>query len=1499
MAKLALTLLTATAAGILTPVLLSAGGGNAPQRQHKGEPIESVAKAYPLLARTMPNSKQGKLLTPRRSLTSPLQRPEIMKARGAAPVKMIGNVVYADNWDSRYSAYGLYEISAGQDVATDLKLKGTNSAPNSNGGAVLVDDKFYSTNWYEMWGFINIDLTVYDVNTWTKIDTYFIDESIDYIATEMAYDPNSETIYGCFYNASGTGYELATIEYVDGGYDDYYDRIDIIPVRNRIGSLSGMVVALGVTSDGRLYGVQEDGCLYQYNTQNASATLIGDTGLKIASSAGIRPQSGSIDRHNDKFYWASVDMNGNSVMYTVDLNDAHLEEISALPNQERIYGLTCLPHAAADAAPNYLTDFSVFFEGANLNGTVSFNLPEDNYDGSDPEATLTWHILVNGEEMATGSDAPGAAITKDITVEGGQTLFEVYAENSVGASPYSSIDLWIGEDIPVMKRADFDYVNNIATVSWAIEPTGQHNGVVSDPLFNVVRMPGGVLVAESTPETSFTETLTSEMPLGSYYYVITPANHGFEGEPMETGKHIIGQSIIPPYIQTFDTPESLDLFTIIGKEWSWSTRGTYSENGVVDCRKSNYNDEPDEAPMKAAGASSIRSNSWLITPEIKVEAGNTYEIRLKSWAVYGDKFEIWYGEGLDPSAYSILMPATPGFLDPDFTSEHVVSLTATQTGSIHLGFVHAGEYDSFLRIDDLTISAGTSQASPATIADLQVIPAAKGGLSATIKFTAPSNDQQGNSIDHLDRIDILLDTEVVRSFENPVPGNEYQFVYQASDNGFYNFRAEAYNENGRSEAAEVRSFIGVDVPKAPAAQILDKGNYIQVKWVADATGVNGQYINPEGLYYALFMMDDSGFVDDEPIAEGIQGDTYSINFDPRVGPQGLLQFLTVAYNVAGVSDFRYTSPLLVGEPLSLPFSEGFDPEHMKPWIPYTNSDLFDLSTSHSSDGDGYSFGWGILQDEPEASLESGKIATDGNDKLLVNFDYICNEGNTIDLYVVYPDGTSQLCGTADEESTGSNDDWKRANMEITGLEGLDYCRLRFVFHNNAGYYHFMHLDNVNVDAAIDHDLKVTASFMKGQAEVGRTAVIEAHAINSGLENIEGATVSLYVNDVLAETKNVKTLASHERDILHFNYLIKPSDAGEIEFRILGDYAPDMRQDNNEVFLFLNVAEPTAPAPQNLTGEESGNGVNLTWEAPEEFQVETVVEDFESYEPFSIDELGEWTLVDADGRKTLGLSGLIFANNGSPMAYMVFNPSLVVLPDETVGLPAGNTEALPYDGDQYLAAFATKLDDPNDHNDDWLISPPLSGNTQTISFFAKQMISYYGPETIQVLYSATTKDTDAFELLETIDIDNPDYWTEYSVNLPEGAKYFAIRVITARGHMFMLDHVTYEKGTSRIVTGYNIYRDNNKIANVGHDVLTFNDPETNASHTYNVTALFASGHESGFSNSYSSGSGIGVIEADKTYSIITVEGIVLERQGRDLKDLPKGIYLINGRKTVIK
>ncbi|MGN1246450.1 MAG: choice-of-anchor J domain-containing protein, partial [Muribaculaceae bacterium] len=285
-----------------------------------------------------------------------------------------------------------------------------------------------------------------------------------------------------------------------------------------------------------------------------------------------------------------------------------------------------------------------------------------------------------------------------------------------------------------------------------------------------------------------------------------------------------------------------------------------------------------------------------------------------------------------------------------------------------------------------------------------------------------------------------------------------------------------------------------------------------------------------------------------------------------------------------------------------------------------------------------------------------------------------------------------------------------------------------------------------------------------------------------------------------------------------------------------DWAAD-EDDDNDVSADVTVAikHTTLPVPTELTATADGEKVNLAWTKPAfdeggEAAVE-VTEGFEDLDAFAINPECDWTFVDKDGSKTYGIQNVEFPGSAEPMAYIVLDASY----------ESFNETFAAYSGDKYLASFAATTP----ANDDWAISPMLSGTKQTVSFYARTYTAQYGNEEFEFLYSTTgTAIADFTSLGEVHDV--PTEWTEYRYELPEGAKYFAIRCISSDRFIFMVDEVSFTKNDAApVLAGYNIYRDGVKInAELVTETSFVDETAEVGEHTYQVTAVYDRGESDG-------------------------------------------------------
>ena len=174
-------------------------------------------------------------------------------------------------------------------------------------------------------------------------------------------------------------------------------------------------------------------------------------------------------------------------------------------------------------------------------------------------------------------------------------------------------------------------------------------------------------------------------------------------------------------------------------------------------------------------------------------------------------------------------------------------------------------------------------------------------------------------------------------------------------------------------------------------------------------------------------------------------------------------------------------------------------------------------------------------------------------------------------------------------------------------------------------------------------------------------------------------------------------------------------------------------------------------------------------------------DFEDIPDFSLD-FYPWTLKDVNGGITYGIENCTFPHNGSPMAYICFNPSQAVPP------PLNMTAR---SGDKFGACFSSQP--PKNPNNKWLISPQIKpGNNAKVAFWVQSYNLQYGYEKYKVGVSTTGNDPSDFAIISGSKPDSaPVEWTRkiYSlaayVNQPV---YIGIQCVTDNGFCFMIDDI---------------------------------------------------------------------------------------------------------------
>lgn len=1396
----------------------------------------------------------------------------VAKAEGEGPL-LYGNVIYANSW-AQYSSsdqypYGIYKFRA----TSDMKLEPikTNTGYNANGGGTIYDNTFHYVRFTRFYGMIFASYYEIDMETWkhTGLSTTSTNELR--MSVSSTYDRTTGNVYGCFYTENLEGLVFGTIDYST-------------LKRTAIRTLDKPYFVMATDANGQVYGIDGYGTLDKIDKKTGAATTVGSTGL----IPGEYMQSATIDPATGKMYWAfaSVKDDGgttSNALYEINTSTGKASLVSTFPDGEEVLCLA-VPDTVANDAPGEITDLAINFQGASTSGEVTFTVPTATSKGDVLQGPVTYTILVNGSVAVQQTAMPGAKITETVEAENGMASFVVYVKNDAGESKRAVLKKWIGYDQPVAVSyltLSIDEATNVAKLTWEAPQKGNNEGVVepSDLTYEVVRYPEGKVVAQGLTECEFTETLTKGK-LDVYYYKVRAMNNGQEGSYMTSNKVVFGNPLEVPYAQDFDEESSMDLITIIDhnkdeKTWLWSS-------GVVGYKYSLSKDADD----------------WLLLPPLNLKSDRNYFVRFRTYSTTSEKPEllsvsVGKTSNVDDGSYVEVMPTTSvAWTD---RRELAAEIAVDESGSYRIGFHVTSPKDHWtLYLDSVRVVEGAVFTAPDSVTNLKVQPGEEGLLEATISFNAPTLTSDGKPLNDIDAINIYRGEKLIHTVADPTTGAAYTYVDEGSENGFNTYKIVAKNSGGDGRVIERKVFVGYDVPLPPESiRLVDNlDNTATLTWDAAKTiGANGGYVDPSSLTYNVYSVNNGNA---SILEEDVDGTTFKVDM-PTTGPQGFFYFALTSLSDLGESGFGVSPWLIQGAPYKMPFKESFPGGEMQNpfWSQTKPNGVTDFILTDETSFDKDNGAAQFLADKPgdETVLGSGKISMEGVRNPQLTFTYYAYPGKDLCLKVgAKLDGnTLKVLKTYDYNTIGGYSGWRTEVLDLNELKGCKYLTIMFDASSNDTQTPIT-IDAISLVDLLDKDVSVTASAPK-QVTAGRELKVTSIVENVGKEKAEGYTARLYVNDKEVAAKEGKAIEYMEKDTISLTYLSKITDPSSLRMKVVVDYASDENTANNtEVLDDVTVVQPESPTVTDLTADKTEQGVELSWTAPAA-EEQTHTEDFEGMEAFTTTELGDWSTV-FDPNKKMGNWGVTFPHMGEAFGFIVFDSDAV-----TYDSPSFPQWIASHSGHQFLANFCNYK---SPCNDAWLISPYLPGKEQTIKLWAKTFHEAYGYESFEVKYSTATKDTADFkDLALTVD-QVPMEWTEYSADLPEGTRYFAVRVTSSFKFMIMFDDITYTTGTGKI-TGFNIYRDGELLKTVDADAISFTDETAgDESHVYNVTVVYDDG-ESAFSNDAAViGTGIDGIQAEsKPFDVYSTDGRLMRSKARNTKGLRPGIYVIEGKKVTVK
>nr|MCR4919081.1 choice-of-anchor J domain-containing protein [Prevotella sp.] len=1059
-----------------------------------------------------------------------------------------------------------------------------------------------------------------------------------------------------------------------------------------------------------------------------------------------------------------------------------------------------------------------------------------------------------------------------------------------------------------------------ATITFKAPTTAINGEPLTENLTKIEIYRDGLYIGEVTDvapgaEVTYTDE-AADLTIGTHSYQIYPYNASGIGQKSEPQTAFLTTVLDVPYVADFTDPTVINAFSVIdanddGSTWQWN------DTDYAFYRYSMYNNADD----------------YLISSPIRVEAGKNYDIVVEACAAsasWPERFEVVVGNA--PTVEALTQVAIePTDLTSDEYAEYEGSFTAAETGTYFVAIHAISDADNYnLLVRSLSVQNGALPTAPAAIANLNVQAWPEAALTSVVKFTLPTKSVDGNNLSsNMQKVEIYRNGELIGQIDdNMKPGiNKYFLDNKVPADGFYTYQVVAYNAEGErgAKSNKASTFVGLDVP-ATVSELTatDNGTNIEFQWTpVEGVGEQGGYVNTASVNYNVWSMQVvqsifGSYLDFDQLLTSVQNaNSVTLDFNTDEGTQDYKYWSVQTENANGNNGDAAIYSMLVGAPYELPMVEGFTGSALHYIWENTNSYL--MISPDATDEDGVALS--LMAEQPGmATFTSGKVKIAGIPNPTLIFDV--KSANTSAMYVI---GSVDGGSYSVLQAVPVSEDYTTVKVPLTDLKNGRFAQIGFmaVFANGTEVDSFtgeilsagddLVIDNIRVQDLYQYDLAAAVS-VQNSVKAGEKATVNVTVSNQGENAADEYTVKVSCGDVvLLEQTETEALAAFKKKV--FNAELQTSifdDAADLNIKAEVIFANDLNEDNNSAEAVVSVKEATATQPTDLAATvKEDKTVELTWTAPDN-SVAAKTEDFEDqavFEPFSLGgiteeqhtgALGDWTVYDGNGINVYGFNGITFPGSGEPQAWQVMTPAQVSAEfAESYGAASG---------EQYLISFCAAGDiiPPTDH---WLISPELPGVAQTISFKARALTDQYGAETFEVLASSSNNLAGSFEKVAEFSTDVTT-WTDFSVNLPEGTTYFAIRHTSEDIFGLMVDDIEYMAGGSAIAN-YNIYLDRELLAITDGEETTFTTDElADGTYELSVSAVYANGNESkpisvtaivGNASNDMGGETNGIaslMAGGKAVDIYTLGGKLVRSQATSAEGL-KGVYVVNNKVVIIK
>lgn len=1339
------------------------------------------------------------------ALSFPLPGKSGDMTRGAGrPINLVGNIQY-----SNAGRQGMWQVSLDgtfTSVMPERLSNGYNSAVVLNG----VYHLFYKLTFSGITAWMYVTR---DAKTWETVDhTGKITEA----TIPYALCTDGTVVYGQYYDKDAQKWKYGILNMTS---------LTWTAVSDCASQWNGMAYG----NDKNIYAIDMAGKVLRIAPATGAATELASTGVTpyYATGATIDPSTG-------RMFWTVKTEAGDAYLYEINTATGAATRLAEFASKDQVCGIF-VPFIAADDAPDAVTNLKAEFANGLLKGKVSFTCPTTTYGGTAASGALTYKIVANKEVVASGQTAYGADVSADVTAaKPGSITYTVFVSNEAGDGAEAKVTAFAGGAYPAAPESvTIAYQENGFNVSWPAVTKNLGGGSLdaSKVTYTVTRFPGEKVVAANTSATSLNDPVTVGTDRVEYYYTVITHYDGMASEPTESNKVKLGTTALP-YTEPFDNASSLSDFTIIDvnndkKTWQHST----DEGGTLRIQ---WNKE-------------MNMDDWAITPQFMLQAGKKYKVsfgvKTKSFA---ERIEVKAGNAPTVENMTITVIEPKEYKSSDKFTDVEGTFSVPTSGMYYIGLHGCSDKDRYyLYVDNLHIEEALEADVPAKVTDLTVTPAADGSNKAVVAGKAPLTTVGGTTLASISKIEIKRDNVLVHTVSDIAPGAKFSWNDDAIPAaGEHTWEVTAFNDKGSGEAASAKAYIGYNKPAAPTnvSMTETQNGKVHVAWNAVTTDANGLTLPAGSVKYRVVDAGDVTKVYQDNIS-GTEAD-----FTALTSGQDFVQVAVFAFNEGGVSEGAAGPFMAVGVPYTLPYSESFAGASLKYILGAQkmsgNGATWNLQKDgglgiHSVDGDN-----GFISGKFTALNDAGMIFTGKIDLASANnpsfsfYTYNITNGtnpdiNELDVKIreVGTDAWTVLKhGTVNDLCNGDTSVWRQIKV---GLDAYKGKKVQIGIQGTCKYYVYVMIDKIQVGENLAHNLGVSEITAPQSIKPNVEFMVNTEVENRGANTESDYTVEFYRGDASEPFKTVNgvSVAPGAKTIFSAPVTLGFTDAdATVNLHAVVKCSADMdNSDNTSKSVTVTRVYSRKPAPTGLISNSNHNAIELNWVAPDLNASTGETRDLEDLPAWENQDVDGWSFVDVDKKPRGGFQGLEIPNNAlkSLGSFFVFQQG-----------GDFNTSYAAHSGNKF---FASLFNYDASQVDDWLISPQLDGTKQTVRFWARSYSTSY-LESMEILYSTSDKNTTNFTSVKAVP-SVPGSWTEYSFEVPAGAKYFAVRNNGIDKFMLMLDDFTFRVAPEKVV-GYNVYRDGVRLNTQPVTSTTYIDQAPlEGSHRYDVTAVYSDGDES--------------------------------------------------------